>query len=94
MQLTKSVVLTIAFGKSVGYSRIDQINGALGFNLFGTVCEKSHHTEEETIPSCNQVNVTHCYDGIGGHKCSNISKTECKLIKENVTKYFSPDVNV
>ncbi len=71
------------------------IQYTISLSLCVLVCEKSrYHVVEETIPSCKQVNITHCYSGIGGEQCSEIPKTECKMVKANITKYFSPDINV
>ncbi len=78
----------------IGKSIVNIDNIVNNFYNLLTVCEKTHHTVEETIPSCKTINLTHCYDGIGGRQCSDIAKTECRLIKENVTKYFSPDTTV
>ncbi len=58
------------------------------------VCETSFHTVEEEIPQCEQSSVEHCYDGISGRQCHNVSNTECKLVRQNVTKYYSPDIDV
>ncbi len=48
----------------------------------------------ESIPQCSQVMVEYCHDGIDGEVCSDIPKTDCKLLQQNVTKYSLPDVNV
>ena len=58
------------------------------------VCESYFHTVVEDVPLCKQVMIEHCYDGIGGHQCTQVPRTECQLAKQNVTKFSSPTSNV
>ncbi len=58
------------------------------------VCETSYHIVEEPVPHCSQKLTESCYEGIGGQQCHNVSRTECKMVPQNVTKYSSPDVDV